>query len=120
MEYKSAKEMTVKEPGSFRKGGRWRGHLRGEKTGRLMWMKRSFKAYRDKSALIGLEVDMAYKEQMQGLEYDDLTGGKHSSFALVETAVRLYGKNPDHYQNASFEEMVSAGDQKKLDQKKQY
>lgn len=67
-------------------------------------MKKSFKLARDPGALMGLEVDMARQERDVELSYDDLGGGKSSSFALVEDAVKLYGRNPDHYNNASFEE----------------
>jgi hypothetical protein len=109
MEYKDSKAMTIKDPKEFRRGGgRWRGHLRGEKTGRMMWMKTTFPVKRshqyNKEQLMGLEVDMARLEMEEELTYDELEGGHRSSFALVEEAVKLFGKNPDHYNNASYEE----------------
>ena len=108
MEYKDTKEMRVKNPGEYRSGGRWRGHPRGEKTGRLMWMRKGKPVKRSErygGELMGLEIDIAHAEREQEASYDDLTGGKQSSFALVEQAVRLFGRNPDHYNNASYEEV---------------
>ncbi len=115
MEYKSAKDMRLKEPGEFRRGGRWRGHCKGEKTGRMMWMKKTFPVKRteqyNKEKLVGLEVEVARAEIEANTAYDDITGGHQSSFALVEQAVRLFGKNPDHYANPSYDEIFT--DEKK-------
>jgi len=117
MEYKNSKEMTVKEPGQFRSGPRWKGHLRGEKTGRMMWMRKGKPVKRNErygGELMGLEVEIHRIEKEKELSYDDITGGHQSSFALVEMAVRLYGRNPDHYNNASYEELfVEKKDDKK-------
>ncbi len=113
MEYKSAKDMTLKDPSNYRHGGRWRGHLRGEKTGRMMWMRRGKPVKRSETygdaQLIGLELEVARKEIEEQTSVDDITGGHQSSFALVEQAVRLFGKNPDHYNNVSYDEVTSGG-----------
>ncbi len=113
MEYKSSKDMVLKDPKSYRSGPRWKGHLRGEKTGRLMWMKKTFPVKRteqyDKEKLMGIEIEMARIEIDAVTAVDDITGGHQSSFALVEQAVRLFGRNPDHYNNVSYDEIVAEG-----------
>ncbi len=100
--YKSASDMTVRDPKNYRSGGRWKKHDRSV-AGRRMWQKKSFKRERDVTALQGLEVEISMAENTINVAYDDLRGGHQSSFALVEESVKLYGKNPDHFSTA-FEE----------------
>lgn len=117
MEYRDANELKVRTQ-SYHHGGRWRKTLKGEKAGRMMWMRKSFKHKRtwayNPETLTGLELKVdralhpeAYRDEGFSVEpaYNDLEPTV-SHFTLTEDAYKLYGVHPDTYTHLPYDTTV--------------